>query len=602
MVTIPDDTILQILTQEGRLMPAQCKLITEKVSEKRKNLRQIHSVNVNGVMKEIEHPVTMIDIIASMALPYKGNAMGILDEEEIVRTVASSLKFNYRRIDPLKLDLELVTKTIPHLFALQHLVVPVAKSNGTLEVVMYNPGDRETIEDIVRVTNMNISPFMGTKQDILKTVREFFGFKISITAAESLMSRPSFDLSNLEQYTKLGNLNELHTNDAHIKNAVDYLFHYAFDQRASDIHIEPRRKSTVIRLRIDGVLHTIYELPKALHPAITSRIKTLSRMDIAEKRRPQDGRIKVFLEKDEAEIRVSTVPVAFGEKTVLRILDPTVLFQDIQNLGFSKKDINIYKQFIQKTHGIILVTGPTGSGKSTTLYSSLGAISTPEVNITTVEDPIEMVHEAFNQIAVQPTVGITFSSILRNILRQDPDIIMIGEMRDQETAENAIQASLTGHLVLSTLHTNDAPSSITRLVNLGIKPYLIAESLIGVIAQRLVRKICPFCVETIQAEPELINNLGIQIKSKPGEPIMLKQGKGCPKCRKTGYLGRIGIFEVMEVTKEIKELVTESSDVNTLAIRKKALASGMTTLRYDAVNKMLKGITTLQEVARITDF
>jgi len=604
MDKINDKTIIDILSREKCITDEQRKKIFINADKIKRNLKQVHAVNINGEGKEIEHPVTMIDVVASLRYPYGKNVSGILDEEEIVKIVAKYLKYPFKKIDPLKLELDLVTKTIPHLFALKHLVVPISASNNRLEVVMHNPSDREIIEDLKRVTSMDIKAYMGTKQDILKIVREFFGFKISITAAQNQIARPGLDLGNLEQYTNLSSINELHSNDAHIKNAVDYLFHYAFDQRASDIHIEPRRKETLIRMRIDGVLHTIYSLPKTLHPAITSRIKALSRLDIAEKRKPQDGRIKLAQGSKDAEIRVSTIPVAFGEKTVLRILDPGVIFQDIKNLGFSVKDIDIYKKFINNTYGIILVTGPTGSGKSTTLYSTLGKISSSEKNITTVEDPIEMVHEEFNQIAVQPAVGITFSSIIRYILRQDPDIIMIGEMRDQETAENGIQAALTGHLVFSTLHTNDAPSSITRLVNLGIKPYLIAESVIGIIAQRLVRKICPYCEKEIYPEDELLIAIGADIekaKSKYGSKIKLKQGSGCTKCRGTGYLGRIGIFEVMEINKEMRQIIGEKSEVNTILIRKKAVQNGMSSLRNDAIDKMFKGITTINEVARITD-
>jgi general secretion pathway protein E len=602
-MNISDHRILKILEDSKNITSSQKREILRQSKEIKQNLKQVHSVNIGGVTKEIEHQVTMIDVVASMGFSSGKTVSGILDEEEIVKLVASHLGFAYQRIDPLKLDLELVTKTIPHMFALKHLVVPVNKREGRLEVVMHNPGNTEVLEDIKRVVGMDVRPFMGTRQDILKIVREFFGFKISITAAEHQFSRPSFDLGNLEQYTNLASLNELHTNEAHIKNAVDYLFRYALDQRASDIHIEPRREKMLIRMRIDGILHTIYSLPKALHAAMTSRIKTLSRLDIAEKRRPQDGRIKLSHEKIDVEIRVSTIPVAFGEKTVLRILDPAVIFQDIENLGFSKTDLKRYHELIEKPHGIILVTGPTGSGKSTTLYSTLGKIDSSEKNITTIEDPIEMVHDSFNQIGVQPILGITFATIIRNILRQDPDIIMIGEIRDSETAENGVQASLTGHLVLSTLHTNDAPSSVARLINLGIKSYLIAESVLGIIAQRLVRKICPYCVQDDIVDKTFLESMGIRtekIKTTESGHYTLKKGKGCTKCRGTGYLGRTGIFEVMPFDRSIRSFIASSQDSNTLALRKMAIKKGMKTLRQDAVRKMLQGITTYQEVSRIT--
>jgi general secretion pathway protein E len=600
MPSFPDENILEILTREGLLTDEQCESIISKAPEQRRRLAQIEKVKASGLPRQdIEHPVTMVDVVASLQISLSGEETGALDEERIVKALAKHLKVPYKKIDPLKLDLDVVTKTIPRLFALKHLVVPVAITNGKLEVVMCDPTDAGLLEDLQRVTTLEVTPAVGTKTDILKIIREFFGFKSSIVAAESQLAQPSVDLGNLEQYTRLKSISEIQSTDTHIKNAVDYLFHYAFDQRASDIHIEPKRDQVIVRFRIDGVLHTIYKLPKAVHAAITSRIKTLSRLDIAEKRRPQDGRIKLSHQHEDAEIRVSTVPVAFGEKVVMRILDPAILFQDLEDLGFTSGNLIMYRQFLEKPNGIILVTGPTGSGKSTTLYSSLAHLASSETNITTVEDPIEMIREDFNQIAIQPVIGIAFGSILRNILRQDPDIIMIGEIRDHETAENAVQAALTGHLVLSTLHTNDAPSTITRLVNLRVKPFLIAESLIGVVAQRLLRKICPYCASTLEVDAAVLRSLGAQVEDEG--PVVLKQGKGCLKCRGTGYLGRTGVFEVMGIDEGMKGVITESEELDIITVRKKALGSGMIPLRTNAIEKMLKGITTFQEVARVTE-
>ncbi|MBW2173902.1 MAG: type II/IV secretion system protein [Deltaproteobacteria bacterium] len=579
-----------------------CKSIISKAPEQRRKLTQIEKVKASGLPgQDIEHPVTMVDVVVSLqiSLSGKGKKTGALDEERIVRALTKHLKVPYKKIDPLQLDLDVVTKTIPRLFALKHLVVPVGITDGKLEVVMYDPTDAGVVEDLQRVTTLEVTPAMGTKTDILKIIREFFGFKSSIVAAETQLAQPAVDLGNLEQYTRLKSISEIQSTDTHIKNAVEYLFHYAFDQRASDIHIEPKRDYVLIRFRIDGVLHTIYKLPKAVHPAMTSRIKTLSRLDIAEKRRPQDGRMKLAHQREDAEIRVSTVPVAFGEKVVMRILDPTILFQDLEDLGFSSGNLIMYHQFLKKPNGIILVTGPTGSGKSTTLYSSMAHLANSKTNITTVEDPIEMIREDFNQIAIQPVIGITFGSILRNILRQDPDIIMIGEIRDQETAENAIQAALTGHLVLSTLHTNDAPSTVTRLINLGVKPFLVVESLIGVVAQRLLRKICPFCVSTMEVDATVLKALGAHEEGEGS--VKLKRGKGCLKCRGTGFLGRTGVFEVMEIDEGMKGVITESEELDIVTARKKALESGMVPLRTNAIDKMLKGITTFQEVARVTE-
>ncbi|MBW2172434.1 MAG: type II/IV secretion system protein [Deltaproteobacteria bacterium] len=600
MSSLSDEKILKILSREGLLTDKQSKSIVKKAPEQRRKLTQIEKVKGSGVPgQDIEHPVTMVDVVASLQISLSGKETGALDEERIVKALTKHLKVPYKKIDPLQLDLDVVTKTIPRLFALKHLVVPVGVTDGKLEVVMYDPTDAGLLEDLQRVTTLEVTPAMGTKTDILKIIREFFGFQSSIVAAETQLAQPSVDLGNLEQYTRLKSIDEIQSTDTHIKNAVEYLFHYALEQRASDIHIEPKRDQVLIRFRIDGVLHIIYKLPKAVHPAMTSRIKTLSRLDIAEKRRPQDGRMKLSYQHEDAEIRVSTIPVAFGEKVVMRILDPTILFQDLEDLGFSAGNLIEYHKFLQKPNGIILVTGPTGSGKSTTLYSSMGHLASSEKNITTVEDPIEMIREDFNQIAVQPLIGIDFGSILRNILRQDPDIIMIGEIRDHETAENAVQAALTGHLVLSTLHTNDAPSTVTRLINLGVKPFLAAESLIGVLAQRLLRKICPYCSTTLEVDATVLKSLGAD---EVGEgSVKLKQGKGCLKCRGTGFLGRTGVFEVMGIDEDMKGVITESKELDIITVKKKALESGMIPLRTNAIDKMLKGITTFQEVARVTE-
>ena len=600
MLSIPDEKVLEILAREGLLTDKQCKSIISKAPEQRRRLAQLKTVKAGSLPgQDIEHPVTMIDVVASLQIPLSSKETGVLDEEHIVRAVAKHLKVPYKKIDPLQLDLDVVTKTIPRLFALKHLVLPLAITNGKLEVVMYDPTDADVLKDLRRVTTLEVTPAIGAKSDILKTIGEFFGFKSSIVAAETQLAQPSVDLGNLEQYTRLESITEIESTDTHIKNAVEYLFHYAFDQRASDIHIEPKRDHVLIRFRIDGVLHTIHKLPKVVHPAIISRIKTLSRLDIAEKRRPQDGRIKLSQQNQDAEIRVSTVPVAFGEKVVMRILDPTILFQDLEDLGFSSGDLIVYRQFLKEPNGIILVTGPTGSGKSTTLYSSLAHLASSEKNITTVEDPIEMIREDFNQIAVQPAIGIAFASILRNILRQDPDIIMIGEIRDQETAENAVQSALTGHLVFSTLHTNDAPSTVTRLMDLGIKPFLIAESLIGVVAQRLLRKICPYCVSTLEVDAPVLKSLGADVECE--KPVQLKQGKGCLKCRGTGFLGRTAVFEIMAIDEGMKGVIAESEELDILTVKKKALESGMIPLRTNAIDKMLKGVTTFHEVARVTE-
>jgi len=496
----------------------------------------------------------------------------------------------------LKLDLNLVTTTIPRSFALRHLVLPIAINDGCLTVATANPYNRDVFEDIARAIHLKVQAVISSKSDIIRLIDEFFGFKRSIAAAEDQFAGPTVDLGNLEQYVSLKSGDELPSNDQHIIRAVNHLFTYAFDQRASDIHIEPKRDASRIRMRIDGTLHTVYQLPKNVHSAVVSRIKNLSRLDMSEKRRPQDGRIKTDKGGVEVEIRVSTVPVAFGEKVVMRVMDPEILFQDLEMLGFSGADLIRYNKFINRPHGIVLVCGPTGSGKSTTLYSTLRSLSSPDINITTVEDPIEMVHEDFNQIAVQPVLGINFATILRNILRQDPDIIMIGEMRDLETARNAVQAALTGHLVLSTLHTNDAPAAITRLLDLGIPSYLIQTTLVGILAQRLVRKICNHCKESFEMESAEMKAMGLDVDSSGS--IRLFRGKGCSRCRGTGYLGRSGIFEVLPYSDTIRKMTSETTPVE--AIRNQAQKEGMVTLRENAIKILREGKTTYQEVLRVT--
>lgn len=591
--------VCSILLKRGLISKEQKEEIFKKKDALRQKLEKLQMIRdaSGGSSSRIMNPITIIDIISFLKLDRKDDPTRELDEETIFQALAEEWRIDYKKIDPLKLDLNLVTTTIPRSFAMKHLVLPVAVQDGWLTVATPNPHNLEVMEDISRVSQLRVKPVVSSKSDIIRLIDEFYGFRRSIAAAEEQFSRPTLDLGNLEQYVKLREARDLPSDDRHIVNAVDHLFNYAFDQRASDIHIEPKRNTSLVRLRIDGVLHSIYQLPRSVHGALISRVKALSRLDMAEKRRPQDGRMKIDRGQGvEAEIRVSTIPTAFGEKSVLRILDPDILFQDIGELGMTSMDVVRYEQFINFPHGLVLVCGPTGSGKSTTLYSTLRYLSNEGNNITTVEDPIEMVYEDFNQIAVQPAVGITFASILRNILRQDPDIIMIGEMRDLETAQNAIQAALTGHLVLSTLHTNDAPSAIARLVDIGVPRFLIDATLNGVLAQRLLRKICPHCKETFEISTDDLMAMGIETGKKG--LIELKRGRGCIECRGTGYLGRAGIFEVLPVTEQIKDLIAQEGGAD--MIRQAACKAGMVTLRENAIKKMLDGETTYQEVIRVT--
>ncbi|MBN2032408.1 MAG: type II/IV secretion system protein [Deltaproteobacteria bacterium] len=590
------EQVCKVLLKLGLISEARRKEIMARKDRLLIKLEQIRAVRKASTKAFVSYPVTIVDVITSLQLERADDPSQLLDEEVIYQALAKVWKIPFIKIDPLKLDLNLVTTTIPHTFARKHLVLPIAIDEGCLTVATPDPFNAEVVHDIAQVTHMKVKTVVSPKTDIMKIINEFFGFKRSIVAAQHQFGTPLVDLGNLEQYVRLRSSDELPSNDQHIVNAVDHLFSYAFDQRASDVHIEPKREKSLVRFRIDGTLHPIYEIPKNVHSAVVSRIKNLARLDMAEKRRPQDGRIKMEKGGVEAEIRLSCVPVAFGEKIVMRIMDPDVLFQSLETLGFSPMDLIRYQQMISMPNGIVLVCGPTGSGKSTTLYSTLRYVSTPDINITTVEDPIEMIHEDFNQIAVQPVIGITFASILRNILRQDPDIIMIGEMRDVDTAENAIQAALTGHLVFSTLHTNDAPSSITRLLDLGVPPFLIQATLVGVLAQRLVRKICPHCKETFDMDPAELAGLGLDLNREG--PLRLHRGKGCMKCRGTGYLGRVGIYEVLPVTEVIRKGISHECDVD--LIRDAAKKEGMVTLRENAIKKLLEGKTSYQEVLRVT--
>ncbi|RLA87906.1 MAG: type II/IV secretion system protein, partial [Deltaproteobacteria bacterium] len=575
------DKLIEILKSKKLISLNQERLIKKRSKDIWQRLIKAKKKEfISGTsIRELTPEISPIDIITEMKLTIPGSSE-ILTDEHIGKTLSEVSGFPFMRIDPLKLDAKSVTSLLPKPFALKHFIVALTLIDGKMRVAMADPFDTETIDDLKRFTRYIIDPVVSPKSDIMKIITEFYGFRTSVSAAAKELSQ-GIDLGNLEQYVKLKAIQEIEATDKHIVNAVEYLLHYAFDQRASDIHIEPKRDNSITRFRIDGMLHQIHTMPKIVHNAVVSRIKMLARMDIAEKRRPQDGRIKTNHNGREIELRVSSLPVAFGEKLVIRIFDPDILMQDLENLGFFPRELELFKTFIAQPHGIILVTGPTGSGKTTTLYSSLKVLSTVEVNIVTIEEPIEMICEEFNQVSVQPQIGLTFANILKTILRQDPDIIMVGEIRDLETAENAIQAALTGHLVFSTLHTNDAPTAITRLVDLGVPPFLISSTVIGVMAQRLVRKICPSCQKSIPLGAEEIEILGIKQFEK--RPPLVKIGEGCPDCRWTGYKGRTGLFEVMEITPQIREMILSNVDVEKIRIQAKK--DGMITLREYAIEK-----------------
>jgi general secretion pathway protein E len=548
------------------------------------------------VKSRTDEEASAFKIVAAMNLTDATGSGTRIDDFLLARLVAEDAHLPFYKIDPLKLDVEMIESKISRPFARKNKMVPVAIRDGKLLVAVVNPFDYNAIDSYRPMAKQELEIVVSSESDVMGVITEQYGFRNAVTKANRDLNRGGIDLGNLEQYIKLKSGAEIETSDQHIINAVDYLLQHAYDSRASDIHIEPKREQAAIRFRIDGVLHEIQRVPKMVNLAITSRLKTMCRMDIAEKRRPQDGRIKTEHDGKEIELRVSTLPTAFGEKMVMRIFDPDVMLRDLGGLGFYEDELKTFADWIKRPHGIILVTGPTGSGKTVTLYSALKSLASPEINITTIEDPIEMVHDDFNQTSVQTKVGITFASALRTILRQDPDIIMVGEIRDSETAQNAVQAALTGHLVFSSLHTNDSSTSITRLVDLGIPPFLISSTLIGAMAQRLVRKICVDCKRNRPLSVEEAGMLNLQAPA--GKRIIVKEGAGCIRCRNTGYFGRTGIFEILTLDNAIRDLVDRGEDF--LKIKEMAIKRGMRTLRQSALRKLAEGATSFEEVVRVT--
>jgi len=521
---------------------------------------------------------------------------GLVTEENLYLFLSRQTGIPFRNLDPLELDFELVTSSLPGAFAQRNHAVVIGRSEDKLMVATCNFTDPGPIEELPHLLGRDIELYISRPTDIAKVIRQFYGLHSSILAAArevGVTDSEDVDLGNLERYVSSETARGLEPTDRPIVNAVNHLLQYAFEERASDIHLEPHRENTLVRMRIDGVLHNVYNLPKKLHLPILSRVKMIAGMNIAEKRRPQDGRIRTHFEGKPVEMRASTVPAAFGEKVVLRILDPGILMQDLSSLGFEEDERERYRQLVKKSMGLLLVTGPTGSGKTTTLYSTLTALATTEKNITTIEDPIEFVTDEFNQIAVQPAIDVTFSTALRYILRQDPDIIMVGEIRDQETARSAIRCALTGHLVLSTLHTNDTASSAVRLLDMGVEPFLLSSTLIGIVAQRLVRTVCSECAELWEPPQPLLASAGISDRSGG----VFRRGKGCRACRGTGFKGRTAVFEVLEVTDRIRDALAGSAPTNEL--RRIAVEEGMRTLRLNAARKVCSGVTTPGEMVSI---
>ena len=498
-------------------------------------------------------------------------------------------------IDPLKVRAATVTNVMSFAFAKQHKILAVEVGFNQVTVAVSQPYKTDWVSNLEHVANKPIKRVFANPAEIERYTTEFYTLSKSISGATGALTKDN-KIGNMGALLELGELKDPDASDQHIVTIVDWLFQYAFDQRASDIHIEPRRDIGNIRFRIDGVLHRVYEMPMQALVAMTSRIKTMGRMNIAEKRKPQDGRLKTKTPAgQEVELRLSTIPTAFGEKMVMRIFDPDVLLRSFHQLGLANQDFERWDTMTSKPDGIVLVTGPTGSGKTTTLYSTLKHLATPEVNVCTIEDPIEMIEESFNQMQVHHAIDLDFAAGIRSLLRQDPDIIMIGEIRDRETAEMAVQAALTGHLVVSTLHTNDAPSAITRLMEVGLPAYLIRATLAGVMAQRLVRTLCPDCKEESSVDEKLWNDLVSPWKGEP--PVVVYKAVGCLECRNTGFKGRQGIYEILPMSPEVQSFITNDCDL--AGMRKQGMKEGMKTLRLSGAQKVAAGLTTIEEVLRV---
>ena len=544
------------------------------------------------------YDVTPAELVTAALLPHPENPKRRIGEDEIAQALAAEGGVPYRKIDPLRIDNDLVAKTFSRPFARHHAVIPVGYEGNAIVVALTDPLDTGLRESLENTLQSEVAYVVASKCDILAIIDRVYGFRSRVNEAEKELADGQAG-GALVQLVELRSNDELAaSNDEHVVAAVDYLLNYAFEQRASDIHLEPRADDAVVRFRIDGILHEIEVLPRAVHGAVTSRVKVMAGMNIAERRRSQDGRIKTQRARREIELRVSSMATAFGEKIVIRVFDPSVLLAELKDLGFSSAERERYEHWITCPNGLVLVTGPTGSGKTTTLYSTLRYLSGPEINITTVEDPIEMVDSRFCQVQVQPRIDITFATALRTILRQDPDIIMVAEIRDADTAQMAVQSALTGHLVFSTVHTRNASGAVTRLVELGVEPFLLSSVLRGVIAQRLVRRICEQCAVEGTLNPDQVSALGIRVPVERRDRLRVRWGEGCVECRHTGLYGRVGVFEMLDVGRRIRTLINEARDANEIA--EAGRIEGMESLRDAAIRALAEGVTTFEEVVRLT--
>ena len=569
--------LLRMLVNDGRLDKSQAERLYK---DRKLDGSRIHPIVVIGEQKWKDFKP-----------PHK-----VMNTDYLSRWLAEQVELEFYHIDPLKLDFTTAAQVVSKAYAERLKIMPIAIKNGEATIATAEPFQTDWIPDLERILGMQIKLVFANPVEISRYLPEIYSLAHSISSANTAKAGQIVGVQNFEQLIELGKDKNLDANEQHVVNIVDWLLKYAFEQRASDIHLEPRRNTGTMRFRIDGVLHQVYQLPSNIMNAITSRIKLLGRMDMVEKRRPQDGRIKTLSnDGTEIELRLSTMPTAFGEKLVMRIFTPDVIVQDFIQLGFSKKQADLWAQWTQAPNGIILVTGPTGSGKTTTLYSTLKQLATPEVNVSTVEDPIEMVEPAFNQMQVTTNIGLTFADGIRTLMRQDPDIIMVGEIRDIETADMAIQAALTGHLVLSTLHTNDSPSAVTRLLDLGVPAYLIHSSVLGIMAQRLVRTLCTHCKVPHEITDAEWSSITHPFKAKKPDSVM--KAVGCIECRNTGYRGRSGIYEMLTITPKLRKLITPHTDLTQLKLL--AYQEGMQPLMVNGAEKVAAGTTTIEELLKV---
>jgi general secretion pathway protein E len=578
--------------------------VTNRKTDAVRFLRELESAELITAEEAIEaakeikrrmlvgHPINQVAQLEIKSKKLRGKT---LTAEILTEQFAIQQKLPYVRLDPLKIDVDAVTAVMSKAFALRHHILACEVHPDYVAVAVLEPEVNSWVAGLEQILRKRIQLVIANPETVTRLQRELYTLSSSIKGASG-ENLQDVKVTNLEQLLEVGNVGELDANDQHVVQIVDWLLQYAFAQRASDIHIEPRRETGNIRLRIDGVLHNVYKLPANISAAVTARFKILGRMDVAERRKPLDGRIKTKTPDGlEIELRLSTMPTAFGEKLVARIFDPTVLLRDFNALGLNKNTEQSWLEMANQPTGIVLLTGPTGSGKTTTLYTTLKLLATPQVNVCTIEDPIEMVEPAFNQMQVHHEIDVDFASGVRSLLRQDPDIIMIGEIRDKETADIAIQASLTGHLVISTLHTNDASSAITRLQDIGVPSYLINATLLGVMAQRLVRTLCPHCKHAVEPNQEAWQQLTVGFDLPL--PKLMFEPKGCDECRQSGYLGRQGIYELLKMEPSIKNVTNQGCEV--APIREQALKNGMTLLRISGAQKVAEGKTTVEEIMRV---